>query len=63
MNRITKVHLAGFKGHGKLCTKCGQHPALHNETATCQTCENRALDALIVMAMRRIGPFAEGETE
>ncbi len=35
----------------KLCTKCGEHPALDNATSTCETCEERALDALIVMAI------------
>lgn len=43
----------------KLCTKCGENPALDNETHTCQECENRALDALIVAAARGIDPFKE----
>ena len=43
----------------KLCTKCGESPALENETQTCQGCENKALDALVVAAVRGIDPFKE----
>ena len=49
---------------GNLCTKCGENPALDNETNTCKTCEDRALDALMVMAVRRLGPlFTDEDTE
>jgi hypothetical protein len=36
------------------CTKCGENPALDNETQTCQECEDRAFDALLVMFARNL---------
>ncbi len=34
------------------CTKCRRNPALDNETQTCRECEDKALDAILVAAMR-----------
>lgn len=34
------------------CVKCRRNPAQDNETQTCRECENRALDAILVAAVR-----------